>query len=43
MEEKAGMSKKEILGKLGLSAGGMAIGTVLGEKLKEKLKDTGLV
>lgn len=43
LEEKAGMSKKEILSKLGLSAGGMAIGTVLGDKLKEKLKDTGLV
>lgn len=43
LEEKSGMNKKEILSKLGLSAGGMAIGTVLGDKLKEKLKDTGLV
>ena len=43
LEEKAGMSKKEILSKFGLSAGGMAIGTVLGDKLKEKLKDTGLI
>ena len=43
LEEKSGMNKKEILSRLGLSAGGMAIGTVLGEKLKEKLKDTGLV
>ncbi len=43
LEEKSGMNKKEILSKLGLSAGGMAIGTVLGEKLKEKLKDTGLI
>ena len=42
MEEKAGMSKKEVLGKLGLSAGGMAIGTILGEKLKERLKDVNL-
>lgn len=43
LEERSGMSKKEILSKLGLSAGGMAIGTVLGEKLKEKLKGAGLI
>lgn len=42
LEEKSGMSKKEVLGKLGLSAGGMAIGTILGEKLKERLKDVNL-
>ena len=43
LEEKSGMSKKEILSKFGLSAGGIAVGTVLGEKLKEKLKGAGLI
>lgn len=43
MEEKSGLSKKEILSKLGLSIGGATIGTFVGEKLKEKLKKSGLL
>lgn len=43
LEERSGLSKKEILSKLGLSIGGATIGTFIGEKIKSKLKNSNLL